>query len=111
MIPWLIAAGVGALLVAAFWDEIVDWLKSLTQKIANLFRSIGHAAKIFAQKVRGAVLKIFHVLFYKEDNKWIKETTRAEVDESEVPAWAKAGVGANETDVTDTYKQELSLTM
>ncbi|MBR6013429.1 MAG: hypothetical protein IK062_06565 [Selenomonadaceae bacterium] len=111
MIPWLVAAGVGALLVAAFWDEIVDWLKELTSKIANLFRNIGHAAKIFAQKVRGRILKILHTLFYKENNKWIKETTRAEVDESEVPAWAKAGVRSNETDVTDTYKQELSLAM
>ena len=46
MIPALIAAGVGALLVAAFWDEIVDWLKELTSKIANLFRACLQSDKV-----------------------------------------------------------------
>lgn len=109
MIPWLIAAGVGALLVAAFWDEIVDWLKDLVSKIKDLFRSIGHKAKLLARKIAKGILKLIHVLFFKKDNKWYKETTRAEVDESEVPAWAKRGVGEYETDVTDTYSRELAL--
>ena len=109
MIPWLIAAGVGALLVAAFWDDVVDWLKDLTQKIANLFRNIGHAAKVLAQKIAKGIMKIFHVLFYKKDTKWYKETTRCEVEESQVPEWAKRGVGEYEADMTDAYRQKLSL--
>ena len=111
MIPWLVAAGVGVFLAAAFWDELVDFFKTLTQKIAELFVGIGHAAKIFAQRVARKIHRVLHVLFYKEDEKWIKETTRAEVDESEVPEWAKAGVGEYEKDVTDTYKQKMQLTL
>ena len=111
MIPALIALGVGALIVVANWDEIVDWLKSFTRKVANFFRNIGHAAKLFAQKVKNHVLQIIHRVFFKENNKWYQETTRVEVDESEVPEWAKAGVAASETDVTEKYKQELSLTL
>ena len=107
--PWLIAAGIGALFVAAFWDEIVDWLKDLVSKIKNLFRGIGHAAKLFAQKAARGILKIIHKLFFKQDNKWYQETTRTEIDESEVPEWAKRGVSEYETDVTNTYSRELAL--
>ena len=107
---WLVAAGVGALFVAANWDKVVDWLRDLTRRIVDAFRGgIGNAAKLFAQKIVRGVFKLIHVLFYKEGPQWVKETTRAEVDESEVPEWAKRGVGANETDVTDTYRRELSL--
>ena len=100
---------VGGLLFAAFWDEIVDWLKDLVREIKNAFRNIGHSAKLLAQKAARGILKLIHVLFYKKDTKWYKETTRAEVEESEVPEWAKRGVGEYETDVTDTYRRELSL--
>lgn len=109
--PLLIGLGIGALFVAAFWDEIVDWLKSFTKKVAEAFRKggIGHAAKIFAQELKNGVMNIIHRVFFKEDNKWIRETTRAEVDESEVPEWAKAGVAQSEVDVTERYKEKLSL--
>lgn len=109
MIPGLIALGLGALIVAACWDDIVDWLKSFTRKVANFFRRIAHAAKLFAKKVKNRVLQIIHRVFYKEEDQWYQETTRTEVDESEVPEWAKAGVAQSETDVTERYKQELSL--
>ena len=111
MIPALIALGVGALVVMACWDDIVDWLRSFTRKVKNFFRNIGHAAKIFAQRVRNYMFQVLHRVFFKENGKWFQETTRVEVEESEVPAWAKAGVANSETDVTDKYQRELSLTV
>lgn len=111
MIPALVALGVGAFLVVSFWDDIVDWLKSFARKIKEIFAKIGHAAKIFAQKIKGAIMRIIHILIYKEDGKWFEEKTTRELDESQVPEWAKAGVAATETDMTDKYKQKLSLAM
>lgn len=111
MIPALLALGVGALIVMACWDDIVDWLRSFTRKVKNFFRNIGHAAKIFAQKVRGHIMQVIHRVFFKENNQWYQETTRVEVEESEVPEWAKAGVAASEKDVTEKYRQKLSLTL
>jgi len=109
--PWIIALGLGALFVAANWDKLVNWLKDFTRKVANALRNLGHAAKIFAQKVGNKVFQVLHRVFYKEDNQWYQETTRTRVDESEVPEWAKAGVAQSETDVTDRYQRELSLTL
>ena len=111
MIPALIALGIGALIVAANWDDVVDWLRSFTAKVKAALAGLGHAAKLFAQKVKDRFLRIMHRLFYKEDGKWFEETTIREIDESEVPAWALEGVSAQEKDVTQKYKQELSLTL
>ena len=111
MAPWIIALGLGALFVAANWDKLVNWLIDFTRKVANALRNIGHAAKIFAKKLVNKVFQVLHRLFYKKDDKWIQETTRTEVPESEVPEWAKAGVAQSETDVTDKYQRELQLTL
>ncbi len=111
MIPALIALGVGSLFVLAYWDEIVDWLKDFTSRLAGFFSRLGgHAAKIFS-RIKGAFLQVIHRLFFKEDQKWIEETTRREVPESEVPEWAKRGVQESEQDVTQRYQQELQLTL
>ncbi len=111
MIPLIIGLGIGAFLVVTFWDDIVEWLVSFTESISEAFRKIGHATKIFAKKVKDKAFQVLHRLFYKEDKKWIEETTRREVPESEVPEWAKQGVQESEHDVTETYKQELQLTL
>lgn len=108
---WLIPAIIGGLFVVAYWDELVSTLKDICSKVAEALRNVGHAAKIFAKKLANKVFQILHRLFYKEDNKWIQETTRVEVSESEVPEWAKAGVAQSEVDVTNKYQRELSLTL
>ncbi len=108
MIPALLA--IFGLFVLANWDEVVSTLKNVCNKIANAFRNIAHSAKVFAQRV-GSKFQTIYRVFYKEDNKWFQETSRMEVPESEVPEWAKAGVAQSETDVTDRYQRELSLTL
>lgn len=111
MLPALIALGVGALIVMACWDDIVDWLRSFVRKVKNVLRKIGHAAKIFAKRLSNGLFRILHIVYYKENDKWYKEATPVEVEESEVPQWAKDGVASYETEVTDRYKNTLSLEM
>ena len=113
MIPVLLGLGalVGGYLVVTNWEEITGWLKDFLPKIQDALKSIGvgeYAAKLFSSVEDGA-LKLVHKLYYKENGKWVEKTTTREIDESEVPEWAKAGLSAKEVDVTDRYEKELQL--
>ena len=115
MIPVLIGAGVlvGGYLAVNHWDEITGWLKDFLPKIQEALNSVGigeYAAKLFSSVTNGA-LTLVHRLYYKENGKWIEKTTTREIDESQVPEWAKAGLTEKETDVTERYKKELELTI
>ena len=119
MIPWLVAAGIGALLVVSYWDEITSWLKSFCRKVASLLenRAVRGAVKIFAVNhglnpaLADAAFEVIHRLFYREGGDWWQEDTTARVNEREVPQWAKSGVTSSETDVTQKYQRELQLTL
>ena len=56
-------------------------------------------------------MRLVHRLYYKENGKWVEKTTVREIDESEVPAWAKEGLTAKESDVTSRYEKELELSV
>ena len=115
MIPLLLGLGalVGGALVVANWEEVENWLKDFLPKLKTALKETGivdYAAKLFSS-VEGHVVRLAHKLYYKENGKWVEKTTVREIDESEVPAWAKEGLTAKESDVTDRYEKELELTV
>lgn len=115
MIPVLIGLGaiVGGFMVYENWEQITNWLKDFMPKIQEALKSSGvteYAAKLFSSVSNGA-LTLVHRLYYKENGKWIEKTTTREIDESQVPEWAKAGLREKETDVTERYQKELELTL
>ena len=113
MIPALLAIGVVGYLVVTKWDEIEGWLKELLPKLQDALKETGivdYAAKLFSS-VEGNILRLVHRLYYKENGKWVEKTTVREIDESEVPAWAKEGLTTKESDVTARYEKELELTV
>ena len=115
MIPVLLGLGaiVGGYLVVTNWAEIEGWLKEFLPKLQAALKETGivdYAAKLFST-VEGNVMKLIHKLYYKENGKWVEKTTVREIDESEVPEWAKAGLSAKETDVTARYEKELEMTV
>ena len=115
MIPLLIGLGalVGGALVVANWQEVENWLKEFLPKLQTVLKETGivdYAAKLFSS-VEGNVMRLVHRLYYKENGKWVEKTTVREIDESEVPAWAKEGLTAKEKDVTERYEKELELTV
>ena len=115
MIPALLAIGavVGGVLVAANWEEVEGWLKEFLPKLQTALKETGivdYAAKLFSS-VNGNVMRLVHRLYYKENGKWVEKTTVREIDESEVPAWAKEGLTAKESDVTARYEKELELSV
>ena len=115
MIPLLIGLGavVGGYLVVTNWQEIEGWLKEFLPKLQNALKDAGivdYAAKLFSS-IEGNVMRLVHRLYYKENGKWVERTTVREIDESEVPAWAKEGLGEKESDVTARYEKELELSV
>ena len=74
----------------------------------------GDKVKVLSGKdkgVEGNVMRLVHRLYYKENGKWVEKTTVREIDESEVPEWAKAGLTAKEQDVGARYEKELELSV
>lgn len=114
MIPVLVlGALVGGLVVVTKWDEVTKWLEDFLPQIQTAMKNLGigdYAAKLFSSVEDGA-LRLVHRLYYKENGKWIEKTTTREIDESQVPEWAKAGLSNKETDVTSRYEKELELTV
>ena len=112
MIPVLIGLGV-AYLVYSNWQEVESWLKDFLPKVQNVLKEAGiydYAAKLFSS-IEGNVMRLVHKLYYKENGKWVERTIVREIDESEVPAWAKEGLSAKESDVTARYEKELELSV
>ena len=114
MIPALLAVvALGGYLVVTNWKEIEGWLKEFLPVVQNALKEAGiydYAAKLFSS-IEGNVMRLVHRLYYKENGKWVEKTTVREIDESEVPEWAKAGLSAKEKDVTARYEKELELTL
>lgn len=115
MIPLLLGLGavVGGYLLLTNWEEVENWLKEFVPKLKTTLKDVGivdYAAKLFSS-VEGNILRLVHKLYYKENGKWVEKTTVREIDESEVPAWAKEGLTAKEKDVTERYEKELELSV
>jgi len=121
MLPLIavIAAAGGAFLVYKNWDQIKNWLSDFIPKIKELFerkmQGIAHAAAVVAEKVKDTVAAIKHRLFYKEEGKWMEETTKREIPESEVPPFIRAKIAAQEKamekEADITHEMELELNM
>ena len=115
MLPWLIGLGIGGLLLAAFWDEVVDWLKKLVNGIKAMFaravKKIAHAAAGFIQRVENGLAAIRHKLYYKEQGQWVEQTTTRKIKESEVPASIRRKIHAQEEEITDELEDELNLSL
>ena len=116
MIPLLLGAlAIGGILVVAFWDEIVDWLKKLVAGLRNMFatlkKKVAHAAGAFIQRVEKKLAAIRHKLYYQEQGEWIEETTTRKIDESEIPASIRNKIRNHETEVTDEVEEELQLSL
>ncbi len=111
MLPWLgwAALALGGVLVVAYWDEIVNWLKDLIPKVHKMLRSITHAAAAFIERVENGLAALRHKLYYKENGQWVEETTTRKIKESEVPASIRRKIGYSEEEVTEEIEAELGM--
>ncbi len=97
------------------WDELKEFfynfLTALKKSIKEKMRGIANAAVIVGEKIREGIVAIKHKLFYKEDDKWMEETTKREVNEDEVPPHILAKISKQEADITKEMELELSISI
>ena len=110
MIPllWgLLAVGV---MVAANWDDIVDWLSDSIEKIKEVLQNCKHAVTVLVKKVKENIITFIERLSYRENGKIIEKTIEREIDESEVPAEILARVkGKRKINVTNEMAEILQI--
>ena len=120
MIPVLVAAAVAAAGGAAYyvykhWDEVKaffsDFITNLKASIQKAMRGIAHAAVIVGEKIKDGIAQLKHKLFYKEEGKWMEETTKREVTEDEVPPYIRAKIAKQEADITQEMELELGMSI
>ena len=116
VIPVIIAAGLGFLggvAVAHFWSEIVDWMKGLVSKLADLLvglaYGVAYATGVFAGLIDAVTTAIKHKLYYQESGQWIEKTTTRKIKESELPPSIRSRIRrkGQEVDVTNEMEMEL----
>lgn len=101
-----VIAGVG--IIAAFWNDLVRFLKKAVEKVRQLVAGIVYGCKVFVKKLGEGVREISRH-YSKVDQHWEETTITRMVAESEVPPEILARANANrELDITDELELELA---
>ncbi len=101
-----VIAGVG--IVAAFWNDIVSFLKKATKKVSELVSGVVYGCKVFLQKVKEGAKEISRH-YSKVDQHWEETTVTRVVSESEVPREILERADAyRELDITDELEMQLA---
>lgn len=100
-----IIAGVG--IVAAFWNDLVTFLKKAVQKVQQVVAGIVYGARVFIQKMREGIKEISRH-YSKVEGHWQETTVTRTVSESEVPKEILQRANhSNELDITDELEMQL----
>lgn len=100
-----IIAGVG--IIAAFWNDLVDFLKKAVKKVQQIVEGIIYGCKVFVKKVREGVKEISRH-YSKVDQHWEETTITKVISESEVPPEILKRANASmELDITDELEMQL----
>ncbi len=115
MIPliWLAgAAVVGAVVLAAFWKEIVAWIEKIYAKLPPSIKENLQGAVAFVERVAGAIKNIMNYYSYNEKTeKWTETVVSREVDENQIPKHIREKLKTqNKADITDELQEKLELT-
>ena len=101
-----IIAGVG--IVAAFWNDLVSFLKKAVEKVRQVVAGIVYGSKVFLKKLSEGVKEISRH-YSKVDQHWEETTVTKIVSESDVPAEILARAnGYQELDITDELEMQLT---
>lgn len=119
MLPvWLIAllvGGAAGVIIAKYWDEIVEWVTKFFQAFkewfATHFPRLYHYAKVFIEKIRGDYATIKCKSYYQKEEDWFVKEGERQIPASEVPAdilaKAKRLKGAEkEADITERVLEQ-----
>lgn len=100
-----VIAGIG--IVAAFWNDLVNFLKKAVNKVRQIIQGIVYGFKVFVKKLREGVKEISRH-YSKVDQHWEETTITKTIPESEVPPEILERAGVNtELDITEELELEL----
>lgn len=101
-----IIAGVG--IVAAFWNDFVNFLKKAAERVQQLVGGVVYGFRVFVQKLQEGVKEISRH-YSKVEQHWEETTVTRRVSESEVPPEILARANANmELDITEEMEMQLT---
>lgn len=98
-------AGIG--IVAAFWNDLVSFLKKAVNKVKQIVNGIVYGCKVFVRKLSEGVKEISRH-YSKVDQHWEETTVTRTINESEVPPeiLERANRG-QDLDITDELEMQL----
>ena len=106
LIPLLLGAALIGV-VAAFWKDLVDFLKTAVQKVQQMVTGVVYGFKVFVKKLYEGVKEISRH-YSKVGQHWQETTITRMVSESEVPAEILERARASEElDITDELELQL----
>lgn len=106
LIPLLLGAAVVGI-VAAFWKDLVNFLRKAVQKVQQIISGIVYGCRVFVKKIHEGVKEISRH-YSKVDQHWEETTITRVVSESEVPSEILERARANEElDITDELEMQL----
>lgn len=106
LIPLLLGAAVVGI-VAAFWKDLVNFLRKAVQKVQQIISGIVYGCRVFVKKIHEGVKEISRH-YSKVDQHWEETTVTRVVSESEVPSEILERARANEElDITDELEMQL----
>jgi len=105
------AAAATAGVIAAFWDDLKNWLSTLVKKVMKVVKAAVVGVKVFAKKIAEGFQEIAKSYQLDDQGKWHKTTVTKTVSESEVPPeiLAKAKRMNQEVDISQELERELKL--
>lgn len=105
-----IACVAGASLIAAYWNNILDWLKRAIKKVREVIRQVVYGTKVFIKKIKEAIKEISKNYSQDELGRWKETIVSREIPASEVPPEIrrKAMYMDQEVDITNELELQLS---
>lgn len=101
-----VIAGIGV--VAAFWNDIVDFIKDTVEKVSRTLNRFVYGTKVFLKKLQEGIQEILKQ-YSKDGEIWTEITTTRTIPESEVPEEIR-NKARYEQEVDITQELELQVT-
>jgi|GEM_PF-1842554 len=117
MIPILLVAGiafVAGVALAAFWKDLIPWLKKAAEKVSEVIKKLASAilvgVKVYIQKTNGIIKRV--AKYYsqdKETKRWSEHVATQEISEDEVPEDIRrmGVIDAAPIDISDKVEKQM----
>lgn len=100
---------IGVGLVAAFWNDILSYLKKAIQKVAEIIHTAVLGVKVFLKKTSDGIIQV--TKYYsqnQETKKWKESINRRKIDEDKVPTEMKQRLTLDqEFDITEELEMQM----